>query len=73
MHGFNEYLLIIDFNIKDMKKGPKKNMSMQNLLLTIKTNNDEPVKPSCNYTPRYDKENYNDKYVKMSQSNRSFL
>jgi hypothetical protein len=64
---------IIDFNIKAMKKGPKKNMSMQNLLLSIKINNDEPVKPCSNYTSRYDKENFNEKYIKMAQSNRSFL
>jgi hypothetical protein len=56
-----------------MKKGPKKNMSMQNLLLTIKVNNDEPVKPCSNYTPRYDKENFNEKYIKMNQTNRSYL
>lgn len=57
-----------------MKKAPKKNMSMQNLLLSIKTTSDEPPsKQCCNYTPRYDKENYNDKYIKMTQSNRSFL
>lgn len=52
------------------KSGSKKNMSMQNLLLTIKVN-DEPVKPCSNFTPRYDKENYNDKYLKMTQTNRS--
>jgi hypothetical protein len=56
-----------------MKKGPKKNISMQNLLLSIKINNDEPVKPCSNYTSRYDKENFNEKYIKMAQSNRSFL
>jgi hypothetical protein len=39
-----------------MKKGPKKNMSMQNLLLTIKINTDEITnKQCCNYTPRNDK------------------
>lgn len=54
------------------KSGSKKNVSMQNLLLTIKVN-DEPVKPCSNFTPRYDKENYNDKYLKMTQTNRSFL
>lgn len=57
-----------------MKKGPKKNMSMQNLLLTIKINTEEPSsKQCCNYTPRNDKENFNEKYIKMTQSNRSFL
>lgn len=48
-------------------------MSMQNLLLTIKVKDDEPVKPCSNFTPRYDKENFGEKYIKMSQSNRSFL
>jgi len=38
-----------------MKKGSKKNMSMQNLLLSIKVKDDEPVKPCGNFTPRYDK------------------
>jgi hypothetical protein len=56
-----------------MKKGPKKNMSMQNLLLSIKVKEEEPVKPCSNFTPRYDKENFGEKYIKMSQSNRSFL
>lgn len=36
----NSWTLIIDFNIKGMKKAPKKNMSMQNLLLSIKTSTD---------------------------------
>lgn len=64
---------IIAFIIKLMRKGPKKNMSMQNLLLSIKVKDDEPVKPCSNFTPRYDKENFGEKYIKMSQSNRSFL